>query len=272
MRQYSTALRRLQRIRKTKVSSPKTPKSKTEDQIRKAGLTKLQGDKVRRQLLLGNALVEELKISKESTSHVQRGNLHKTIAGKIMKRYRCIRMLSQATGMSRNKLLKVSSKLMICNKHQRFRETRLYRARVIEFLERYDNSRVLPGKSNSVKHDGTRHTTRVLTDYLASLHQKFLDESSGDIKLLLASFCRIRPKYIRTISFITRYTCLCTKHQNMALTLKSIRREGVSVSSNPESIIDNFDLQKIKDGIKSNDISLGQWRRVQVEEKTKQRW
>jgi hypothetical protein len=65
------------------------------------------------------------------------------------------------------------------------------------------NSRQLTGKADKVKtgvHENTQ--TRVLTDYLSNLHAKFVS-GNPTVKLSLASFQRIRPKHIRTTSFIT---------------------------------------------------------------------
>jgi hypothetical protein len=53
----------------------------------------------------------------------------------------------------------------------------------------------------------------------------------------MASFYRSRPKYILTTSFISRWTCLCTKHQNVALTAKSLKKVGIVADANPERMV-----------------------------------
>jgi hypothetical protein len=110
-----------------------------------------------------------------------------------------------------------------------------------------DNSRCNPGKSDVKMSDNTKKQTRVLTDYMANLYMKFVAENPT-VKLSRATFCRMRPTHILTTNFISRSTCLCTKHQNIALTLKSLRKEGIDVSVNPESFakeeaLDSKDLK-----------------------------
>ena len=120
--------------------------------------------------------------------------------------------------MSRNKLSKITSKSIIVTKISSFREVAKHRKKVIEFMERDDNSRNMPGKADCVKSiAGERSQKRILTDYLSTLYQKLVSENPG-MKLSFTSFCRIRPKHILLELFITRDTCLCTKHQNVSLT------------------------------------------------------
>jgi hypothetical protein len=66
----------------------------------------------------------------------------------------------------------------------------------MDFMERDDNSRANPGKADKLKTERSTYQTRTLNDYLKNLHHKFLSENPGT-KLSLASFCRIRPNYIR---------------------------------------------------------------------------
>ena len=78
----------------------------------------------------------------------------------------------------RNKVGKVETKCISFLKQKRVREVRRYRDAVVTFMERDDNSRMLPGKADKVKtgvHESTQ--TRVLTDYLSNLHTKFLSEN-----------------------------------------------------------------------------------------------
>ncbi|KAH3746697.1 hypothetical protein DPMN_181108 [Dreissena polymorpha] len=103
-------------------------------------------------------------------------------------------------------------------------------------MSRNDNSRQNPGKKDTLKCKGETHQTRILNDYLKTLHRKYIGEYS-DVKLSLASFCRIRPTYIKLTSFTSRSICLCTKHQNVALCLKALKSSGLDIPLNPETVI-----------------------------------
>lgn len=52
------------------------------------------------------------------------------------------------------------------------------RRRVIEFLERDDNSRMIPGKNDKKKAENGHMQKRVLNDSMACLHMKFATETS----------------------------------------------------------------------------------------------
>ena len=131
------------------------------------------------------------------------------------------------------------------------------------------NSRNLPGKSDKMKtakHDYTQK--RILTDYLSNLHEKFTAEHP-EVKFSLASFCRIRPKYILTTSFITRDCCLCTRHQNMSLILKSLKPMCPDIPLNPEKYSEDPQIDRINASLSDEEITFSQWKRVPVEQKGK---
>ena len=134
-------------------------------------------------------------------------------------------------------------------------------------MERDDNSRNMPGKADCVKSiAGERSQKRILTDYLSTLYQKLVSENPG-MKLSFTSFCIIQPKHVLLMSFITRDTCLCTKHQNMSLTLKAVKSQDINTSVNGEQMLDNKQdlLEDIKNKVTSDLFFVGQWKRVPIE-------
>ena len=102
---------------------------------------------------------------------------------------------------------------------------------------REDNSRCNPGIQDKVKVNKHTYQTRILTDYLKNLHSKFLSKSPN-AKLSLASFCRVRPAYIKLTRFISRTSCLCTKHQNLTLCVKTMKKLDIPVPLNPEKFVE----------------------------------
>ncbi|XP_041349280.1 uncharacterized protein LOC121368607 [Gigantopelta aegis] len=231
-----------------------------------AKLTNEQASSVRKELLFSNVVLHELK-----ESRMKSGNktiLHRVAAGKILKKYRCIKMMSVKTGMSKNSLASVKDKSLTLKKKRRSRIIQNLQQNLLELYERDDNSQCQPGKSDTKTIHGVKIQKRILTDYLANLHVKFLLESPT-IKISMASFCRARPKHVLLTSFITRSTCLCTKHQNMALKIKAIRKEGVNVPINPETFVkeshdcDEYELPE--------NVTYSQWKRVEIEEKNKRK-
>ena len=150
---------------------------------------------------------------------------------------------------------------------RRFSKAYKYREIIETFLKQEDNNRILPGKNDtkSIK-KGERVQTYVLVDVLDNLYRKFMTENT-DLKISLSTFCRCRPVYILRASFTSRLSCLCTKHQNAAVTMKAIRKGGVEVHTNPERVIKNkLDIEKLQSDLESQ-IPLSQWTRVETEEK-----
>ena len=122
--------------------------------------------------------------------------------------------------MNRNKMGGNLKKWFDARKRKRNKNQEQYKGTIKIFLERDDNNRCQPGKADAKKNnDGVKEQTRVLTDYLSNLHDKFLSENPG-LKLSCATFCRLRPRHILLTTLISRSSCLCTKHQNMALKLR----------------------------------------------------
>jgi len=125
--------------------------------------------------------------------------------------------------MSRNQFFKVRGKSVNIGRQTRRREAAKMRQKDIEFLERDENLRNMPGKDDFTKSEtGEKTQTCVLTHYLSLLYHKFMSENP-DAKLSFSFLTRIRLAGIRLTALVTRDTCLCTKHQNMSLSLKSLK-------------------------------------------------
>ena len=111
-------------------------------------------------------------------------------------------------------------------------------AKVLEFFGRDDNSRMMPGKKDDkIIEKGTpKIQKRILNDYLSNLYDKFVAEYPED-RLSFASFCRMRPSNYLLVNFTTLTACLCTRHQNMALKLKSLKLLKIVDTQNPDVFV-----------------------------------
>ena len=125
--------------------------------MRGLNLTPKKKRTVKRKLMLGNALLSELRKSREVSSRKARRPLHSIIAGKVTKKYRLISALSKRTGFSRNSLQKCNKKCIKSVKEVRKSLTKDIESEVISFFRREDNCRVQPGKADVKKDtDGTK--------------------------------------------------------------------------------------------------------------------
>lgn len=277
-RRYKSNLRSIQRLKKKQKEQKKTqvnvteqvltPRRKTAHLLTSAGLNAKQRAKIRKQLLFANVVQTHIEKYNKDVKRKEVGMLRGLIGGKILKKYKLALHVNKSTGLGRNRITK--SNVYNAEKKRRQREIEIYRPRVMEFLERDDNSRCNPGKQDKVKVKGNTHQTRILTDYLKNLHCKFQGENP-DVKLSLASFCRIRPPYIKLTRFISRSCCLCTKHQNFALCTLAMRKFGVDVPKNPERFIeDDGNTEKMQQHT-PDEIEFGQWKRVAIDDKGKKK-
>ncbi|KAK6184558.1 hypothetical protein SNE40_007008 [Patella caerulea] len=172
---------KISRVRKPSPLAASTPNSKTNSMVESLNITPKRAKSEKRQLLIGNVLIDEISKAKQKN----KSSVLNIIAGKVVKKYRCLKGVSQSTGLSRGTISKYASKTVIIRKSV----TRRCQKEVTEFFNRNDNSKTNPGKKDSKKcEDGETKQTKVLTDYLANLHQKFLTENPT-YELSLATFC-----------------------------------------------------------------------------------
>lgn len=137
----------------------------------------------------------------------QKHNFEVLVSGKILKKYRGMKYISNETKLNRHRLAKVKSKQLTPNRRQRLVDHQERMRKLVQgFLSRDGNSRIFQGKNDIKKNpDSIMQPKRTLTDYLESLHQQFGMENS-QIKISRATVCRYQPTHIRTVSFALRRT------------------------------------------------------------------
>lgn len=128
----------------------------------------------------------------------------------------------------------------------------------------------MSGKNDVTKVDGEKTQTRILNDYLRNLHEKFL--SGTNTRISFTAFCERRPKNILTTALLSRNTCLCTIHQNMAFKLKCLRSLNINIAGNPEVAIHIVTATQMKEQlctILCDRVEFEQWKRVDIVGKKK---
>ena len=135
------------------------------------------------------------------------------------------------TSLDRKKLASTKSKCLASPSKKRSTNILVTLSSKVEtFLSREDNSRMMPG----IK-DGKGLTQNMaLNDYMKNLYLKFLAENP-ELKVSAGTFSKLRPSFIRLWNFLSKSTCLCTKHQNFALKCKCLQNYKVSTVVKPDS-------------------------------------
>ena len=179
-----------------------TPKRLTMQQVLRTGVSPCHVPLVlRKRLLLGNVLVRELGLAVKSNKNGTQV-IRNVAAGKICKKYRCASALGKGIKINRRKITETLDKSIAIKKRRRSDGVSdRMKSDVLSFLGRDDNSRQMPGKNDAKKVEtGVKKQKRILNDYLKNLHLKFLSEEP-DIRISLASFCRLRPLHIMPVNF-----------------------------------------------------------------------
>ena len=267
-RKLKNAQKHLQRYERKKHEQPVlTPKSKRDKLLTESGIKADDVPEIRKKLVFGECLSSEIGEAKAAQKVNETEIVHKIVSGKIIKKYRMRSALQNSTGLNRKKQYVGKS----VSRYQRSRMSQ-YRKQVndsiTQFLERDDNSRMLPGKQDAVKSGKVKVQKRVLNDYMYNLHLKYLAESP--MKISRTCFYNTRPKHISLVNFASRSVCLCSKHQNFSFLLRALKTYKVHNCTNPDKFVELYrdnqaQLDEIPEKIPDNEVvKFQQWKRVKL--------
>ncbi|CAC5390838.1 unnamed protein product [Mytilus coruscus] len=269
-RKYQALTRKQQRINR-KLRDTDSPRSKANKDIQEVISKKTSADKVRRKLVLYHTMTNELKESNKMYKFKAKpkSSIYPISSVCYLKKYRMLSCTAEETGLTRNTLAGMA-KLKIKEKYQRKRslkEQEKYQIAIMEFLERSDNSTTMPNKKDVKKVNDQQKPKRILNDYIDNLYDKFRLENQT-FKVSRATFYRCRPSNIMPVSFTTKRSCLCIKHQNMALMTSKGLNESLGKS---DRALDKFyyrnsneDLLRIVDDMDKEKTGFSKWQRIDI--------
>ena len=244
---YRKRYERLKKKTETSVSKAKTiqengsvteetqsPRSKTKRQLEGSRhITK----KVKKQLLYHNVVIEQLRTKYNSLENESdRQVFSKILAGNVLKKYRMVGESLKYFGMSRRRMVsneKRSGRLVFEKKSRNPQKKSSIREKVRTFLELDINSRLLPGKRDTITRNKQKKQKRLLNDSLKNLHKKFQEENR-DIKISYSTFLKLRPFWIVQPKVADRNTCVCKIHSNIQSMVNKLFEEGTIKSKKLE--------------------------------------
>ena len=259
---------------KKKKSLTSTPTGKIASLMRSAGISPRKSETIRQKLLFAECMTSEIQQSMQSNP--EKSNvISKIVSGKTIKKYRLLNTLQKSSGISKRQLrrsakLGETKTINMIKKFAKYRQTRAQCLKqktatdISDFMERDDNSRMLPGKADAGKDNIQK---RVLNDYLHNLHVKFQAESS--YRVSLATFCKCRPKHINLVNFASRLSCLCQKHQNFALKLRCMKALGLDTCTSPDKFVEinrENGIDHLLSGMLDDKIEFSEWKRVKCQD------
>ena len=243
-----------------------TPRTKTNQFLKSLKISAAGRRILKKRLLFSECLTKDLKNAVKSVDK----NVINKLPFYLIRKYRFMSELQKKTGVNRKKKKKSELK----EGTPRDRKLKL-KQHVTEFLEREDNSTVVVSKKKRdvVEVDQEQHQKRILSDYLHNLHEKYLLENPSK-KVSRTSFYNMRSKYLLCANFASRRTCLCSRHQNIALKIKAMRSIGMQCSKSPDVFVREQDtdekLQKTLQDSIPDEMKYTHWKKIT--EGTKQRW
>ena len=237
-----------------------TPLTSADDEMRYVGLEPSKYKTIRRKLQFHNVLVEEIKV-------VDPCFTKNIVNGKVTKKYKMKSITSQVFGIRRRSLMSTSKKMKKVLRKRLPEIQEEIKTAVLTFLNRGDNSSIMPGKADYKTVSGQQKQKHILSDHMNNLFLKFRSENL-DIKLSYSRFCKYRPINFSLVSYATRNTCLCIKHQNMALKLRCLHKIGIINCDSPDAFVkdvtDHFDVDALFPA-DSGPFQYDEWSRVNTD-------
>jgi hypothetical protein len=186
--------------------------------------------KVRRRLLFDKAVEADVRESYLEINSKEKRKAFTTILKlRYIKKYRFL---------SRSKPFFPFDHRSPVKKHFGVRRKKMVLVRnlVRVFFERDDISVLSPSKNDCITRNKVKKQKRFLKHSLKYLFQKFSEKNAFLISY--AAFCKLKPFWIVTKRVGDRDTCMCVKHENVALLCQRLRQLKIVSSSNPDKIIE----------------------------------
>lgn len=106
---------------------------------------------------------------------------------------------------------------------------------VIKYLERDENSKLSPGKKDTITFQGKKKQKRYLTNTLERLHIQYITETN--IQMSYYTFTKYCPFYIVAPKVSERDTCLCVLHENFNLMTAKLKLLNVLSEKTNDEIV-----------------------------------
>ena len=185
------------------------------------------GVEVRRALLFHSALIRQLRVKyAHNRQHGTKQIIGTVASGSVLRKYRVLDQARREIAGYRAHQRRIVRK----RREDALSDTVI--REIEEFYEQDNNSRLLPGKRDTVTKKACKKQKRLLCETMTVLHAKYLYEHPAS-PVSYATFCKKRPFWVVPPKLSDRDTCLCKRHSNVQLMADTLHREGVIASARP---------------------------------------
>uniref|UniRef100_A0A8D8Z5S4 Uncharacterized protein n=1 Tax=Cacopsylla melanoneura TaxID=428564 RepID=A0A8D8Z5S4_9HEMI len=204
-----------------------TPKTK----IRKLMKKKNHKQLIQRQLIFGEAMKQQLKLNFKQMRKEKKFSYASSILGNkhVFKKYNMVKEVLSILPSSSARYNNFIAKRKLKKLHNEVKGA------VCKFLEDDENSRMTPGKKDTITVKKCKKQKRYLNDTMLNLHKKFI-KSQTLYKISYPVFCRLRPFWVVYQKPEMRDTCECKLCVNTNFVVSALYRAEVINEKNAKEL------------------------------------
>lgn len=222
---------RLEDKKKARTVIEPSPNTKVQEMIKGYDVP----SSVKKKLLFGEVLRNELSVNfKNLNTQSSKQVFAKAINGRLLKKYR---LLKEAKSFLPNKLFNSNKKRSEALKYDRKSMQHLCKIKkiIMDYYTNDNNSRVCPGKKDTLTKKGIKKQKRYLNDNMKNLFINF--HKTHNIKISYSTFCKLRPFWVVPPKVSSRDTCLCITHENFKMIISCLHRLKVIKENSSQEVL-----------------------------------
>lgn len=185
---------------------------------------------IEKELRFSFALQKQIKNNYDTASPVEKTTIARSLAGKVIKKYQCMKRLTPLISLKRYRP-HIHEPGFILKKQVRNKDEKAVFEKVtLEFFLDDEITTQSPNKNDFLTFKKEKRLKRYLNDTLSNLYIQFKQRTK--IKICFNTFLKYKPFFVVYLKCNARNTCACVKHLNMQLKLDRLRELKIIESSN----------------------------------------
>lgn len=180
---------------------------------------------------------------RESKNNKLKHTLARTIAGKIVKKYKVFTELKKIAPLLKKKKYSLDH-IDIKNGRREKKKSQLLKKEIQDFY--HANCTIDPTKKHCKKVNGEITPRLYLNHSIIDLYVKFCSMRSPNDKIGLSSFTKYKPKQCVALKITARDTCACLVHENFSLLVKALNARQIIQENTPHKIVRAMTCDKIE--------------------------
>lgn len=215
-----------------KILTNTTPRKAIDELLKRSDNNKAV---IKKKLLFGEVLKRQVAENmKKVKSKKVKNQIVSLVSGQLVSKYK---LLTDIRSMTLSKIKRIKG-----YHGKKIIEEVIKKAMIAvrDFLEEDRNSRLCPGKKDTITRHKKKKQKRYLNETMKNLHKAFIKTNSEYKTMSYATFCRLRPFWIVKPLVTNRDTCLCKVHENIQLIVNKLKVLKLISENSPNEIVKNM--------------------------------